>query len=179
MADLQLVGELNAGIQMTGTLNNVSQLSGQLNNVSLVYDGIIGKPEINGVVLIGDKTTSDLKISHEDILNNDALDLHPISAITGLQDQLDTKDTVTSVNEKLTNLSNELEAKIVTATNTYVFIQSIPSSVWEINHNLNKVPSVTVVDSAGSIVMGEINYIDMNNITITFSGAFSGKALLN
>lgn len=179
MADLQLVGELNAGIQMTGYLNIESQLSGQLNNINLVYNSIIGKPEINGIVLVGDKTTSELKISHEDILNNDTSNLHPISAITGLQGQLDSKDSVDSVNTKLANLSNELEAKIITATNTYVFIQSIPSSVWTINHNLNKAPSVTVIDSAGSIVMGEINYIDMNNIIITFSGAFSGKALLN
>jgi hypothetical protein len=38
---------------------------------------------------------------------------------------------------------------------------------------------VTVKDSAGSTVIGEVEYVDLNNITITFSGAFSGEAYLN
>ena len=46
-------------------------------------------------------------------------------------------------------------------------------------HNLNKYPSITVVDSAGSCVVGEVDYKDMNTLTVTFSGAFSGKAFLN
>lgn len=175
----QITGELNAQQQLSGYLNNNQQLTGELNNVAMTYESIVGKPQINGETLVGNKTTKELKISHKDILGNYLDNLHPINAVTGLQVELDNKDTVDSVNTKLANLSNELEAKIVTATNTYVFIQSIPSSIWTINHNLNKAPSVTVIDSAGSMVMGEINYIDMNNITIIFSGAFSGKALLN
>lgn len=179
MAETTLTGKLNAQQQLSGFLNSQPQLSGELNNVALTYDSIIGKPQINSITLVGNLSTSDLKISHEDILDNGAFNLHPISAITGLQNELNSKDTVESVNTKLSNLSNELEQKIVTATNTYVFIQNTPASIWEITHNLNKIPSVTVIDSAGSIVIGETNYIDMNNITITFSGAFSGKALLN
>lgn len=179
MAEIKLTGQLNIQQQLSGKLNKKAQLLGEMNNVAMTYDSIVGKPQINGVTLVGDLNTTALKISHEDILNNNDNNLHPINSITGLQVELDNKDTVDSVNTKLANLSNELEAKIVTATNTYVFIQSIPSSIWTINHNLNKVPSVTVIDSAGSIVMGEISYIDMNNITTTFSGAFSGKALLN
>jgi len=57
--------------------------------------------------------------------------------------------------------------------------QNLPSTVWTIEHNLNKYPSVTVIDSAGSQHEGEIDYIDQNNLTITFSAAFSGFADLN
>lgn len=63
--------------------------------------------------------------------------------------------------------------------NTYVHNQGIPSAVWEITHNLGKFPSVTVVDSALTEVVGDIQYIDNNSIRITFSGSFSGKAYLN
>ena len=62
---------------------------------------------------------------------------------------------------------------------TYKHIQASSSDVWTINHNLNKYPSVTVQDSAGSIVIGEITYNSKNTITLTFNGAFSGEAHLN
>jgi len=61
----------------------------------------------------------------------------------------------------------------------FVFNQLIPSAIWNVTHNLNKYPSVTVVDSGGTVVVGDINYIDTNNLTITFSFIFSGKAYMN
>jgi hypothetical protein len=38
---------------------------------------------------------------------------------------------------------------------------------------------VTVIDSAGEEVIGNITYDDQNQVTITFSGAFKGSATLN
>ena len=62
---------------------------------------------------------------------------------------------------------------------TYIYTQMVAADIWTIQHNLNKYPSITVVDSAGSCVVGEVDYKDMNTLTVTFSGAFSGKAFLN
>lgn len=61
----------------------------------------------------------------------------------------------------------------------FVYTQSSPSAQWVITHNLAKYPSVTVVDSADSTVYGEVEYNSINQLTITFSGAFSGRAFLN
>ena len=61
----------------------------------------------------------------------------------------------------------------------FVYVQATSSDIWEITHNLNKYPAVTVVDSGGSVVIGEIVYIDKNNVRITFASAFSGKAYFN
>ena len=61
----------------------------------------------------------------------------------------------------------------------YVHNQIASSNTWNIANNLNKFASVSVVDSAGSVVIGEITYVDANNVTLTFSAAFSGKAYLN
>lgn len=61
----------------------------------------------------------------------------------------------------------------------FVFNQSIPESIWEITHNLGKKPSVTVVDSGDSVVVGEVEYINLNSVRLTFAGAFSGKAYFN
>lgn len=70
-------------------------------------------------------------------------------------------------------------ASFMSEATTYIHIQSESVSTWEIEHELNRFPSVEVVDSAGSVVVGGIQYIDEDNITITFSAPFTGKAYLN
>ena len=61
----------------------------------------------------------------------------------------------------------------------FVHDQGVPSATWSISHGLNKYASVVAVDSANSVVVGQIDYIDLNNITITFNASFSGEAYLN
>jgi hypothetical protein len=63
--------------------------------------------------------------------------------------------------------------------NYYVFNQNNPSATWTITHNLGRRPSVTVVDSAGTVVIGEVTYTSDNALTIRFSAGFSGQAYLN
>lgn len=62
---------------------------------------------------------------------------------------------------------------------TFVYRQSVPAAVWPIAHNLGRYPSVTVVDSAGDVCVGDVDYVDANNVTLTFSAPFSGSAFLN
>lgn len=61
----------------------------------------------------------------------------------------------------------------------YTFTQVAASAIWNITHNLKKKPSVSIVDSAENNVYGDIEYINENQLTITFNSAFSGKAYLN
>lgn len=61
----------------------------------------------------------------------------------------------------------------------YVHTQSTPAATWTVSHNLGKRPAVVVVDSAEDVVYGDIQYINDNTVTLTFSGAFSGKAYFN
>lgn len=67
----------------------------------------------------------------------------------------------------------------VSLDSNFVYTQSSPSAVWVVNHNLNKYCSVTVVDSANNMVFGEVLYNSLNQVTLTFAGAFSGKAFFN
>ncbi len=63
---------------------------------------------------------------------------------------------------------------------TFVYQQTNAATlVWTITHNLGKRPSISIVDSAGSNVVGEVNYTSNNDLTITFSSAFKGTAYLN
>lgn len=61
----------------------------------------------------------------------------------------------------------------------YIHNQGSALAIWTINHNLDKFPSVIVIDSANSNVVGEIDYLSSNSLTVTFSGAFSGTAYIN
>jgi hypothetical protein len=61
----------------------------------------------------------------------------------------------------------------------YTHNQLSASSQWTINHDLSRNPSVTVVDSSGRVVVGDIQYTSSNQIILTFSAVFAGKAYLN
>lgn len=61
----------------------------------------------------------------------------------------------------------------------YTHDQMIASASWTVNHNLAKYPAVTVVDSAGSVVEGDVQHITANQTILTFSSAFAGKAYFN
>lgn len=61
----------------------------------------------------------------------------------------------------------------------YVHDQQVASTSWTVTHNMNKYPSVNIVDTANDEVTGDVKYNSLNQITITFTAAFSGKAYLN
>ena len=65
------------------------------------------------------------------------------------------------------------------ADKTFEFTQGVPAVTWNIQHNLGKFPSITVIDTADTVVTGQYTYIDNNNVTLTFSAGFAGKAYLN
>lgn len=71
------------------------------------------------------------------------------------------------------------EKEIIRQSRIYTHHQLASTNIWEIEHNLGKLPTVSIIDSAGTVVMGDVLYVDENRVKITFSSAFSGKALLN
>lgn len=94
------------------------------------YEQLENIPSINGVALVGNKTTEDLLIETD-------------------------------------------------ADKNYHHNQTTASDTWVIIHNLNKYPSVNVINSAGDEVVGDIIYNDINQVTIKFKGSFKGSATLN
>ena len=65
------------------------------------------------------------------------------------------------------------------SASTYTFTQSTALATWTIAHNLNRRPSVTVVDTLENVVVPDVSYVDANTIQINFGAAFAGKAYLN
>jgi hypothetical protein len=61
----------------------------------------------------------------------------------------------------------------------HIHVQAVAVTEWNIIHDLNCYPSVTVVDATKTEVIGDISYTDLNSLTIRFTAAFSGEAYLN
>ena len=66
-----------------------------------------------------------------------------------------------------------------TVDKNFVYTQNVASNTWVVTHNLNKFPSVSVVDSANTLVNGQVEYNNINEVTISFRSAFTGKAFFN
>lgn len=60
----------------------------------------------------------------------------------------------------------------------HIHTQPTSASVWTITHTLGGYPSVTITDSASTIVLGEISYISTSQVQVSFSAPFSGFAYL-
>ena len=104
-------------------------------------------------------------------------------------------DVNTGFNFSVSEAQSSLEEYLVSEANTgklvfksageglgdkhFAHTQSVASATWVVNHNLNKYPSVTVVDSAGTVVVGQVAYNSTTQATLTFVGSFSGKAYFN
>lgn len=86
---------------------------------------------------------------------------------------VNTQDTFTTILKKIEQITS------ISTDKNFVFTQGTVSSVWTIFHNLDKYPSVTVKDNGNTTQEGYVEYIDSNNLTITFSAGFAGKAYLN
>jgi hypothetical protein len=63
-------------------------------------------------------------------------------------------------------------------TRREIINQPVASSTWNLTHGLGGRPSVTIVDSAGTTVIGEVVYNSDTSITVLFSAPFSGQAYL-
>ncbi len=61
----------------------------------------------------------------------------------------------------------------------YTHTQGTSATTWSVLHNLGKYPSVTIVDSSGNEIVGEVKHNSVNDLTVTFSTAISGKVYCN
>ena len=60
----------------------------------------------------------------------------------------------------------------------FTFTQALPATAWVVPHNLDGYPTAVVFDSAGSQCEGTFSYQSPNQMTITFTSAFSGTAYI-
>lgn len=107
------------------------------------------------------KTSDSQEVSGTKQLSDGNGNLLPVSVSTS---SVALTGTVTANGEKLTSYTHD---------------QTTATTEWTITHNLNKKPSVTIIDSMKRVVVGEVEYLDNNGLIVRFKYAFKGKAILN
>lgn len=99
-----------------------------------------------------------------------------VNATSNNYNDLNNKPTINGV----TIIGNQTSSSLnIIEDKNFIFNQNVASDLWIIKHDLNKFPAVSVVDSGNNVVIGEVTYIDENNLQINFSSPFSGSAYLN
>jgi TRAP-type uncharacterized transport system substrate-binding protein len=132
--------------------------------------------KVNDVYLDADSPNDILNIvdgDHIKVLPNENFD----SIVISVSDIGQLTQLLTDNKIDLVGAINEAMEKINSHGHTYKQIS--PSSTWVILHNLNRRPNVSIVDSGGSVVIGDVHYDNDNQITLSFTAAFSGEAYLN
>lgn len=61
----------------------------------------------------------------------------------------------------------------------YIHTQFRPDTIWTVNHPLNKKVNVSITDTAGTEIEGNVIINNDSKVTIEFNTPFSGEAILN
>lgn len=71
--------------------------------------------------------------------------------------------------------------RVVVTSGTFVFDAPIAAASWTIDHPfVGDFPSVTVTDTAGNVVLADVQYIaGLDRVIVTFAQPFAGVAYLN
>jgi len=89
-------------------------------------------------------------------------------------------------NGNLNNLQSYSISVFTAGDKNLLHTQSSASNSWTVNHNMGKYPSVSIVEcdpsaneTDGDLVIGEVTYNSVNQLTIKFAAAISGVAYIN
>lgn len=119
-----------------------------------------------------------------------SFEIHVTPDISHLATKQELEDAVEQLEEEIAQININIEGSglidvqrtddaTVISSKTFVFEQAIASNVWEITHNLNKRPSIQLVDSTGREFEAVKDYINDNQVVITLESATTGFAYLN
>jgi hypothetical protein len=90
--------------------------------------------------------------------------------------------TVTVASEASASITgvapNQVLNLVYPASVRHVHTQGTVATTWTINHALGGYPSVSIVDSAKTVVIGEVTYVSTTQVVVNFTSAFSGYAYL-
>lgn len=165
-------------ITNTATVISLTNATGRLVGISdLILDhsvsGWVDKTALTGAFIISDLTVDNY--GHISDWTTRELTLADLGYIgfdpTAMQASIDDHET------RITTLESNFP--LLNGDKNFIHVQNTPSTTWTITHNLNKKPSITVIDSAGSMITGTLAYVDLNNVTLQFSNPTAGEAIFN
>ena len=142
------------------------------------HDEQITTEETLAQIEITDDATSVVEISEESVLVETTTEIQIIETSAPISTILTEEPTIQIIELAETGPQGP-PGPPGPGGNTFVFDQSVAASHWDVVHNLGFYPNVTVVDSAGTEVEGNVVYINANELTIDFNSPFAGQAFLS
>lgn len=67
----------------------------------------------------------------------------------------------------------------VESDKNYRHLQPVAANEWTVQHNLDKYPSVQVINDDGRIITGEVQHVDVNNLVVRFEFQLTGSVNCN
>jgi hypothetical protein len=130
---------------------------------------------------------------HNNLTGRSEIESHPATAISfassGIISAGNVQSAIVETVEKATNRINHTGSQPASTISDFnqavlqriarVHVQNQTSNTWVIIHDLGYYPSITVVDSGGTVVVGQVDYNSINQATVSFSSSFSGRAYLS
>ena len=177
LSTINIGGIVNSlsGTGVTGTQNN------PIVNISTFKSSDLGN--------LIELSSNDGKLFVKPITSpNGSIDIAATSSALELQLETSLQEQIQSAlqpGDNISELNNDAgyitvsDLPTIVNDKNYIHNQVVASGTWQIQHNLDKFPSISVVDSGDNLVVGEVKYIDLNNVLITFTSVFSGKAYFN
>lgn len=160
----------------TTEVNISDYVDGRIGNAIIVEEGKLysKKPVSGDEYVIVSENPSNFKIT----INEGKIEFKKNKQNSLQHDGTGVKyPTVDAVNKKIKEIENRLDANY--SDKNFVHEQTSPSSIWEFRHNLNKKPSVTITDSAGTVIEGSVVINDGVSVKIEFNSSFWGFAICN
>ena len=104
-----------------------------------------------------------------------------VSDVPNVVGDIVTRDNVTGKLQKRTTAETltDIGAAAAIHIHNFAYEQLSASATWNVAHGLGKFCSVTVVDSAKTVIRGQVDFTDANNVVITFNSATTGFAYFN
>lgn len=135
---------------------------------------IVAGGNIDGVTIVANENNK-WEVQAVKNRNTEEESTHVIYDWVGTQAEYEEQDVANQHPDWLCFITDDL----IDINATYIFEQAETATTWNVVHHLNKYPSVTVVDSAGTTVDCTVIYINSNECELRFNAAFKGTAYLN
>ena len=160
---VEIEGEVSGAADMVGEVGSHNEI-----NVDIIASGPKGVDGLDAYEMWLEKGNEG---SLEDFFNS----LKGADGLNYIHPEAHSAEMITETEEKnFMSLSEKNKA-----LSTYIHIQDGAANIWTIAHDLDKYPSVDVVDSGGTIVIGTVKYLSKNEVQLIFTSQFSGRAYLN
>lgn len=157
---------------------NYVDLKGDFEYAQVLFGHIIDKIKVGNVADIYEDLKDLVRV-----LNNNQIPQYVPKNIPILPYDISNFTGATKWGKIIGNISDQTDLwayiQLFIKQNNFVFDKQTADTTWVVAHNMGKFPSVTIVDTAGDEVEGEVRHNSINQLTITFTAAVAGKAYLN